>query len=86
MKTTIDIPDELYRQIKARSALEGKTVREVTIDLYRQWVSSASRTAPSAHDWLDRWQSLGRAALRDAPAGPSTREVLDRDRDRLDRP
>lgn len=38
MKVTIDIPDELYRQLKAKSALEGRPVREVTEDLYRGFV------------------------------------------------
>ena len=39
MKATIDIPDDLYRQIKAEAALQGLTVREVTTRLYRRWLS-----------------------------------------------
>ena len=35
MKATIEIPDELYRQVKAKSALEGRAIREVTIELYQ---------------------------------------------------
>ncbi len=31
MKATIEIPDELYRQVKAVSALQGRTIREVTV-------------------------------------------------------
>ncbi|MDO8665154.1 MAG: hypothetical protein Q7J79_00980, partial [Gemmatimonadales bacterium] len=27
MKVTIEIPDDLYRKVKARSALEGRSVR-----------------------------------------------------------
>jgi len=38
MKATIDLPEDLYRKIKAKSALLGKPVREVTIDLYRRWL------------------------------------------------
>jgi hypothetical protein len=29
MKTTIEIPDPLFRQAKARAALEGKSLREL---------------------------------------------------------
>lgn len=38
MKATIDIPDELYRQVKAKSALQGQAVREVAIHLFQGWV------------------------------------------------
>lgn len=38
MKTSIDLPDELYRRVKARSALEGRAVREVATELLAQWV------------------------------------------------
>ncbi len=38
MKATIEIPDELYRLVKAKSALEGRAVREVTVELYQHYV------------------------------------------------
>ena len=41
MKATIDIPDELYRQVKAKSALEGRPVREVTVELFRRWLAES---------------------------------------------
>jgi hypothetical protein len=31
MKATIEVPDDLYRRVKAKSALEGRAVREVAI-------------------------------------------------------
>ena len=34
MKATMDIPDELYRQVKAKSALEGRCVREIAVTLF----------------------------------------------------
>ncbi len=42
MKTTIDIPDALYRQVKARSALEGRAIREVVIDLFAGWLGGGT--------------------------------------------
>ena len=31
MRTTIDIPDQLYKKVKARAALQGRTVREIVL-------------------------------------------------------
>ena len=38
MKATIEIPDGLYRKVKAKSALEGQPVRAVAVRLFRDWV------------------------------------------------
>lgn len=38
MKATIEIPDGLYRRVKAKSALEGQPVRAVAVRLFRDWV------------------------------------------------
>jgi hypothetical protein len=50
MRTTIDIPDELYRTLKARAALNGRPVREVVTQLIDQGL----RAAPSAEPARDR--------------------------------
>lgn len=42
MKTTLDIPDALYRAVKSRSAGEGYSVRHVTIMLYGDWLATAN--------------------------------------------
>ena len=31
MRTTIDIPDEMYRELKSRAALEGATVKALIV-------------------------------------------------------
>jgi len=38
MKATIEIPDDLYRRVKAKSALEGQPVRAVVMHLFRGWL------------------------------------------------
>jgi hypothetical protein len=45
MKATLEIPDELYRRVKAKSALEGRPVREVAVELLRGYVDSPLREA-----------------------------------------
>ncbi len=41
MKATLEIPDDLYREVKAKSSREGRRVREVTVELFRQYVGPA---------------------------------------------
>ena len=87
MKVTIDIPDDLYRRVKARAALAGLKVREVTTELYREWLGErpgSTRTA-SPDEWLTESQQLGHAALSSVPDGPTGTALIAEDRSRLDR-
>ena len=85
MKTTIDIPDDIYRQIKAEAALRGLTIRELTTRLYRRWLREGedvkTREAPTA--WLHSWLDAADEAIRNAPEGSSARDELVAGRDRL---
>lgn len=84
MKATIDIPDEIYRKVKAKSALQGRSVRDVTTELYQQWVEGEQPGTDSsvALEWLEDLLRLGAETSRDAPPGPTATEVLTADRDR----
>ncbi len=85
MKATIDIPDDLYRRVKAKSALEGRAVREVTIELYRQWLAEGPtpEDGGSPEERLEAWYALADEWMKNAPPGPTAREILNEDRDRL---
>jgi hypothetical protein len=87
MKTTLDLPDDLYRQVKSKAAMQGRAVREVTIELYKRWLIDPPKAggAKGAVDWLDEWVRFGAELERRAPPGPSLREILDEDRGRLER-
>jgi hypothetical protein len=50
MKATIEVPDELYRLVKAKSALEGRAVREVTVELYQHYVGQAEMAESEARE------------------------------------
>ena len=86
VKTTIDLPNNLYRKVKAKSALLGKRVRDVTIELYQRWLAEeipdSSRQSPD--EWLDEWLRLGEETLRDVKSGPTATEILAADRGRLE--
>ena len=78
MRTTVDIPDDLYRQVKSRSSLEGLAVREVTVALYQQWIAGHAQltNAPAGHasagntakvdSWMRRMRKLGEGIRREA--------------------
>lgn len=82
MKATIDVPDELYREVKAKNALLGKPVREVTVELYRQWIEgSETAPAPAGTDWLEEFRKLQVPA---GTTGPTARDILEEGRSRLE--
>lgn len=87
MKATIDIPQLLYRRVKARSALEGRAIRDVTIELYERWLADTTApTAPMADPldaataWLSRWDELGEEIARRAVDPRTSRDILLSDR------
>lgn len=69
MKTSIDLPDDLYRRVKSKCALEGLAVREVATALFAAWVDGRIADVPAEStnrgettaDWKSRWQALGAA-------------------------
>jgi hypothetical protein len=44
MKATIDLPDELYRRVKAKSALQGRPIRDVALQLFGEWLEEQPRS------------------------------------------
>ncbi len=68
MKATLDIPDELYRRVKARSALEGRPLRSVAVELLQAWLdapaSASVPSVPTASEDEAPWLAITRRALR----------------------
>ena len=72
MKATMEISDELYRMVKAKSALEGRAIREVAEELFRRYVTddSGPTDAPSqdtgrtADEALPSWFGILRKSSR----------------------
>lgn len=48
MRTTIDLPDELYRTLKARAALSGVPLRELLQRLIEQGLRSTTAAGPAS--------------------------------------
>ena len=92
MKTSLDLPDDLYRRVKSKSALEGRAVREVATALFSAWVDGrvleagpdVTETNPATpnpgQEWLVRWRELGAAVTKVAAGSDGLVDDLDRDR------
>lgn len=48
MRTTVDIPDTLYRELKSKAAQEGRSVREVILRSVEGELRSATTSKHSA--------------------------------------
>ena len=44
MRTTIDIPDGVYRTLKSKAALEGSTVKSMVLKLVRRELDGGKQT------------------------------------------
>jgi hypothetical protein len=43
MRTTLDIPDEVYRRLKVKAAVEGETVRKIVLRGILREIDSPAR-------------------------------------------
>jgi Arc/MetJ family transcription regulator len=64
MKTTIDLPDDLYRETKALAALSGRTVKDLITELVRERVER-ERSSDTARGWRSAFGKVpSRAAAK----------------------
>lgn len=46
MKTTLDLPDDLVREMKLRALMQGRTLRDLATDFLRQGLGLAAARRP----------------------------------------
>lgn len=46
MRTSLDIPDPLFRHLKAKAALEGSSLRDLVLSLVQRGLSSSNTPSP----------------------------------------
>jgi plasmid stability protein len=51
MKTTVELPDRLYRQLKARAALKGQSIKAFFIDAIRDKLAAEQSPQKKAAGW-----------------------------------
>ena len=52
MKTTVELPDALYRQLKARAALEGQTVKDFLVEAVRAKLAKHRPKSKRKTGWM----------------------------------
>lgn len=93
MKTTLEIDDALYREAKAFSALTGRKMKDLVSDGLRRVLHPPEGSVVLEKDdnvralaELRQWFKAADKAMKNAPAGPTARELLDSERGRLEKP
>jgi plasmid stability protein len=61
MKTTVEIPDSLYRQVKARAALQGKSIKDFLVEAVRAKIKSET-VQPKEKQNKKGWRAVFGAA------------------------
>ncbi len=51
MKTTVEIPDALYRRLKARAAIQGKSVKDYLVEAVRDKLATTATAAKTKTGW-----------------------------------
>ncbi len=77
MKATIEVPDELYRRVKAKTALQGRAIREVTVELYQRWLEQddvSSKPAVSAYEMMKEYCGKFHSGTGDLSTNPKHME------------
>jgi len=79
MKTTVEIPDNLYRLVKSRAALEGLTVKAYLIDALRDKLQPPE-AEPATKE--TGWRAVFGKGDQEAVA--DVQRIIDEDHNRID--
>jgi len=61
MKTTLEIPDRIFRRAKAMAALRGQSFKDlVTAGIEHELAEATTHPAGSMEAWLKDYEALGR--------------------------
>lgn len=58
MRTTVEIPDNLYRQIKAHAALKGQTIKAFFLDAVREKMAGSSPESSPSQEQETGWRAV----------------------------
>lgn len=82
MKTTLDIPDTIYRQFKTRAAMNGETMRNATLNFIITYISAPQEASASTQQFdpvepeLPEWLGFGAKFARANLEGPHDMESV----------
>jgi hypothetical protein len=72
MKTTIEVPDELYRRAKAEAALRGRRLKDLVEEGLRHVLETPQkRRRPSLADQMKRARGVIKSGIPDLGSNPA---------------
>lgn len=79
MKTTLDLPDELIREVKLRAVIQGRTLRDLVADYLRLGLGIAEprRVDTPPADSMVEIESSGLPVIRCRADAPASRMRVD---------
>ena len=78
MRTTVDLPDELHRAVKVAAAREGRSVKDLVIELLRRGLEHRDASDDEAVHRVELPLLVGRPGAAGMPPGQIA-QVLDDD-------
>jgi hypothetical protein len=81
MKTTVELPDDLYRRAKAEAALSGRKLRDLIEEGLRLALAAPRkrRRRPSLSDLMEPARGIVDSGVTDLASNPEHLEGLGRD-------
>lgn len=79
MKTTLDLPDDLVREMKLRAVMQGRTLRDLAADFIRQGLGLATPRPPQtpSPDSMVQLSPGGLPVIRCAAVAPAQSQTID---------
>lgn len=60
MKTTLEIPDPLFRRVKAKAAVRGQSLKEFVNEALQEKLAPRSTARPGQAEWMEGFGKLRR--------------------------
>lgn len=76
MKTTIEIPDDLFQKVKVLAAERGTTLRDVVAQALQQWLRTPTEDEEKKRKATVKRLLRAMQASNTAPMKPLTREEI----------
>ena len=77
MKTTIEIPDPLFRKAKSKAAERGQTLKELVTEALQEKLAATTGARPGEPEWMQGFGKLRRLRRETARVQARIDEAFD---------
>ncbi|MEX1119641.1 MAG: hypothetical protein WEB60_12700 [Terrimicrobiaceae bacterium] len=76
MKTTIDLPDDLFQKVKVLAAERSTTLKDIMVQALKQWMHTPLEAEEKKRKAMMKRLLKGMEASNTEPVGPLKRDEL----------